>query len=236
MNIGIQIGIGLLTGFAVFVASLEARKRGFVKLMKTLSSLTDKFTEDTGKVMQIIGARDKTGHTHGRVSPQSPMTISLKMSLIQRRIAEMKLDLSEEEKIWLTVLMLLPSWDDMIYSVLPDEDMPHNPVSPKNKEKISSGDVKFAEREKESATAVALIPHHYMISVSPEGRYTVKDGSMTAGKTTPVASDIATMKEAIDKMCQHHNRKIDIAEQERNRKEIAAKKLEKDLHSLGYNS
>ena len=45
---------------------------------------------------------------------------------------------------------------------------------------------------------------------------------------------MATLDEAIDAMCLHHNRKMEAAEGKRKIVKMAAEKLAKDLRALGH--
>ena len=231
MNIIIQITIGLGIAFSVFFATVLAKRRGFTKLFASLSSLVDKYSDTTARVVSLLGGQNLHGDRGTTISANSPMTISLKMSQISRHIEELDVSLSKEEQIWLTVLMLIAPWEDSILVIVPAQEMPEDIPKSQKKERVSVKDVKFADIEHEmSATVTALVPHNYLITALPNGRYIVKDGNIGA-QDAAIENNItyATFDEAVEKMCAHHNSQVEQKQKQEKNTISAARRLAKDL-------
>ena len=106
MNLLTQIiaglGIALVSGFAVYYATIRARKKAFSQYIQLIEALCE-----------------KRGYT---TEPNSPTIVIYKLGESLRAIEQRNMDLSHEEKLLLLTLMVLTPWSDSIVGVVPPED------------------------------------------------------------------------------------------------------------------
>ena len=165
--------------------------------------------------------------------PNSAMAVSLKMAQIDRHIKDMQknhgITLTGEERLWLTVLMLITPWSEQLMGIIHEEEMPDGAAKPRFWEEVAVKGVKFADIGHEmSSSVVTLVPHNYLIIALPNGRYEIRDGEMGANHAL-IKDNIPTFSEAVKEVCARHNKLVKQVRKDETLAADAAKKLAKDL-------
>lgn len=229
MGIISQIGIPLGTGLAVLVASILVGKIRIGKMFKTLSSLLVKGTDLTARTAHIRGTRGSRGETFLTGSARSPMAIDMKLAQIAQYIKRSDVEMSKEEHLLLSVFMLVSSWDEEMFIVIPPEDMPEDLPPKRTEDEVDITEVEFAKSEMPD-TLTVLNPRNYLIAALPGGRYEVTDGE-ASGDDRLVATGLPAFPDAVNAMCDHHNQRIGNVPQGEARMKEAEQRLAGDLEA-----
>lgn len=229
MNIFAQIAIPLGTALAVFFAAVLAGKMRTSKMLKTLSSLMANSTNITTRIAHIRGDRLPQGETVLRGAARSPMTVDMKLAQIEQYIKRADVKMSKEEHLLLSVLMLLVSWDEEMFIVIPADGMPESLPPTRTEEEVDITEVEFARSDRPD-TLLILNPRNYWLTASPNNKYEVTDRNARK-EDRLVAADIPTFPDAVRIMCDHHNQRVENLRNEKARTEEAKKRLDGDLEA-----
>ena len=234
LSLLIQIGTGLVTAFSVFFATLLAKKRETERLTSTFSSVIKKCKDTEIQIASLLGGKSLHGDMGYMLEPNSPSSLFIKLAQADRQVKDSfkNVEMTEEEKLWLTILTLIIPWSGQMFGIIPAEEIPRTHHTDRYTKKVDKTEVVFQEIGHERSNTVAtLLPPNYLITALPNGRYEAKDGDIQAQDEhidTNKAS-YSSLEEVVEAICDVHNARVDDYQKSQSKSLIAAEILAADI-------